>query len=58
MVAYEYLITFQREVQLFWKGKWTGAAILFYFNRYLSLVVNLNGFAANAHLSAQVRESL
>ncbi|KAI1787976.1 hypothetical protein LXA43DRAFT_1184168 [Ganoderma leucocontextum] len=53
LVVYEYFITLGREVQLFWKGKWTGAAILFYVNRYLSLAVNIYGLASNAHISAQ-----
>ena len=35
---YEYVITFDREVQLFWRGKWTGASILFFLNRYLGLL--------------------
>ncbi|KAM5543601.1 hypothetical protein V8D89_002852 [Ganoderma adspersum] len=54
LVVYEYFITLRREVQLFWRGKWTGAAILFFFNRYLSLIVYIYGFAGNAHISAQV----
>ncbi len=55
---YEYFITLGREAELFWKGKWTGAAILFYVNRYLSLIVNIYGLASNAQISAQVRGTL
>ena len=55
LVIYEYLITLRREAQLFWRGKWTGATVLFFFNRYLSLIVYICGFVGNAHISAQVR---
>ncbi|RPD69111.1 hypothetical protein L226DRAFT_575891 [Lentinus tigrinus ALCF2SS1-7] len=37
-LVYEYLITFGQEVKLFWRGKWTGASILFFLNRYLALI--------------------
>lgn len=57
LVVYEYLITLEREVQLFWKGKWTGAAVLFYFNRYLSLFVNIYAMVLtdDAQISVEVR---
>lgn len=54
LVIYEYFITLGREVELFWKGEWTGAAVLFFFNRYLSLIVNIYGLAGDAHMSAQI----
>ena len=54
LVIYEYFITLGREVELFWKGEWTGAAALFFFNRYLSLIVYTYGLAGDAHISAQV----
>ncbi|TFK82550.1 hypothetical protein K466DRAFT_603591 [Polyporus arcularius HHB13444] len=38
---YEFIITFDREVELFWKGRATGASILFLFNRYLPLITQL-----------------
>ena len=37
-LAYEYTITFDREVNLFWRRKLSMASILFGINRYLSLV--------------------
>ena len=58
LVIYEYLITLRRETQLFWRGKWTGATVLFLFNRYLSLIVYICGFSGNAYISAQVRRFL
>ncbi|PIL23038.1 hypothetical protein GSI_14345 [Ganoderma sinense ZZ0214-1] len=53
LVVYEYVITLGREVELFWKGRWTGAAILFFFNRYLSLIVVIYGLTGDAPISAQ-----
>ena len=58
-MVYEYLVTLRREVELFWNHKWTGAAVLFYFNRYLSLLVNVYGLvASDAHTSVQVRKTI
>ena len=37
-LGYEYLITLDMEVALFWKRPLTGAGILFFVNRYLTLV--------------------
>ncbi|TFK85359.1 hypothetical protein K466DRAFT_622302, partial [Polyporus arcularius HHB13444] len=37
-LVYEYIITFGQEVNLFWRGKWTGASALFFLNRYLALI--------------------
>ena len=55
MVVYEYMITLGREVQLFWRRKLTGAAALFYLNRYLSLVVNVYGLIENMLLKNAYR---
>ena len=58
-MVYEYFVTLRREVELFWKHKWTGATVLFYFNRYLSLLVNIYGLvASDAHTSDQVRGTI
>ncbi|KAI0758231.1 hypothetical protein C8Q74DRAFT_1210254, partial [Fomes fomentarius] len=38
LLAYEYIITFDCEMKLFWKRSITGSSILFIANRYLSLV--------------------
>ncbi|KAI0334642.1 hypothetical protein GY45DRAFT_1343340 [Cubamyces sp. BRFM 1775] len=40
-LTYEYLITFDREVALFWWRKPTGASVLFFTNRYLPLLINV-----------------
>ncbi|KAI0325819.1 hypothetical protein GY45DRAFT_181301 [Cubamyces sp. BRFM 1775] len=38
LLTYEYFITFDREVNLFWKRKPTGATVLFLCTRYLALL--------------------
>ena len=38
---YEYLTTLDREVELFWKGEFSGASILFFLNRYPALATYL-----------------
>ena len=47
----EYMITFGQEVQLFWKSKLTGAAALFFLNRYIVLItmfLNISGVIISA----------
>lgn len=39
-VAWDYLLTFDREVRCFWSGKFTPACVLFFVTRYCSLVFN------------------
>ena len=42
LVAYDCLLTFSREVTFFWKPRrLSGAMILFLFNRYLTLAVQI-----------------
>ena len=38
---YEFTITFNKEVELFWKRKITLSSVLFLLNRYLPLIVNM-----------------
>ncbi|RPD73180.1 hypothetical protein L226DRAFT_614405 [Lentinus tigrinus ALCF2SS1-7] len=45
VVIYEYSITVGREVRLFWGKKITGAAILFFLNRYIVLGFNTYALA-------------
>ena len=52
------MITLGREVELFWKGRLTGAAVLFFFNRYLSLVVDVYGQLENMHVPDKVLPKL
>ena len=37
LVIFEHLITIDREIDLFWKNKFSGSATLFLANRYLIL---------------------
>ncbi|KAI0722602.1 hypothetical protein C8Q76DRAFT_691336 [Earliella scabrosa] len=43
LLAYEYLITFDREVSLFWVQKITMASVLFMVNRYIALCAGMIG---------------
>ena len=43
LLAYEYLITFDREVSLFWVQKITMASVLFMVNRYIALCTGMIG---------------
>lgn len=38
LTAYEYLITLDQEVNLFWRRRITGATLLFLATRYLALL--------------------
>ncbi|OSD00116.1 hypothetical protein PYCCODRAFT_1437671 [Trametes coccinea BRFM310] len=53
-LTYEYLITFDSEVGLFWRSKFTGASALFLTNRYWPLLVNILNITSSARMSDQV----
>ena len=38
LIVFEHCITFEMEVDYFWKQKLTGASVLFYLNRYIMLL--------------------
>lgn len=38
---YEFVFTFDKEVELFWRRKFTLSSVLFLLNRYVPLVVNM-----------------
>ena len=44
LLGYEYLVHLPQEVELFWKRKITGASVLFFANRYLSLLAQTMQF--------------
>ncbi|KAI9063811.1 hypothetical protein FKP32DRAFT_1592041 [Trametes sanguinea] len=50
-LTYEYLITFDCEVGLFWRSKFTGASALFLTNRYWPLLVQVLNIASSARMS-------
>ncbi|KAI0716577.1 hypothetical protein C8Q76DRAFT_616795, partial [Earliella scabrosa] len=50
-LIYDYVITFGREVDLFWTTKLTGASVLFFTNRYVTLLFNALGLVALGHFS-------
>ena len=41
MIFFEYLLTFDQEVRLFWGKKFTGAVALFFSNRYTTIVYTI-----------------
>ena len=41
LLAYEYIVAFGREVDLFWKRKLTMATVLFIANRYVPLAATI-----------------
>ena len=47
LAFFEYAITVDREVELFWKRKVSGATALFFANRYLIIMYSALLLAAN-----------
>ncbi|KAI0641610.1 hypothetical protein C8Q79DRAFT_1014055 [Trametes meyenii] len=50
LIFYEYLITFEDEFRLIWRGKLTGASVIFVLNRYIMVVQNAITMASVAPL--------
>ena len=40
---YDYIITFGQEIELFWTMNITGATVLFFANRYITLLFDIMG---------------
>ncbi|KAI0794509.1 hypothetical protein C8Q74DRAFT_1365947 [Fomes fomentarius] len=51
---YDYLITFDREVDSFWHGATSGATVLFLSNRYLNVSLNILGMVEFGQFSDTV----
>ena len=41
LIFFEYLLTFDQEVRLFWGKKITGAVALFFVNRYTTIIYTI-----------------
>ncbi|KAH9927908.1 uncharacterized protein BXZ73DRAFT_48710 [Epithele typhae] len=54
ILIYEYVITFDREVLLFWSRRLSPASMLFFVNRYLPLIGNLMSIFSNIQMSDEV----
>ncbi|TFK85672.1 hypothetical protein K466DRAFT_494308 [Polyporus arcularius HHB13444] len=52
LCVYEAFVTFDREVACFWTAKRTGASLLFFANRWISLTVYVLGLVQLASLSS------
>ncbi|KAI0351841.1 hypothetical protein OH77DRAFT_1410310, partial [Trametes cingulata] len=50
-LTYEWLITLDREVALFWRRKLNGASVLFLTNRYLPLLVQVLNISSDVRMS-------
>ncbi|KAI0630453.1 hypothetical protein C8Q77DRAFT_1160041 [Trametes polyzona] len=51
-LLYDYLITLDREIELFWRRKFSGPSALFFFTRYSTLIAyDFLGTATLSHLS-------
>ena len=48
VLLYDYCLTFIQEIELFWMSAWTGAAVLFFMNRYITLVFKIYAFLSFA----------
>ncbi|KAI1794759.1 hypothetical protein LXA43DRAFT_1091368 [Ganoderma leucocontextum] len=55
LLLFEYALTLDREVAIFWKRKATGASVLFLSNRYISLAAYSTRIALMGHWSCSVR---
>ena len=56
ITAHFWTVTFAQEVNLFWRGRITGATIMFLLNRYIGLLYNiLNVIIRVSTLSDKVR---
>ena len=55
LIFYEYVITFRREVKLFWRLKVNGASVLFFMNRYIVLIIYILNMMGFARVSDKVR---
>lgn len=48
LVVYEYCVTFEAEIRLFWRRKATRSNVLFFFNRYVCLANRVAVLAVEA----------
>ena len=51
---YDYVLTFAQEVQLIWGRKITGASVLFWLNRYLTLALVIMNFVPSVGVQCEV----
>ncbi|CCM06021.1 uncharacterized protein FIBRA_08265 [Fibroporia radiculosa] len=41
LLLYDYILTFAQEIQCIWRRKFSGATVLFFLNRYLSIIYRI-----------------
>ena len=54
MLIYDYAVTVTYEVRLFWRKKVTGATLLFFANRYLTLFFYIFDITTSVSMSDAV----
>ena len=54
LFIYDYVLTFAQEVQLIWGRKITGASVLFWLNRYLTLALVIMNFVPSVGVQCEV----
>ena len=57
-LGYEHLITFDTEVTLYWKKQFSGASVLFFANRYLTLMWAIATAASPFYTSPKVSDKV
>lgn len=57
LVAYDCIITFDREVEAIWSRKMTGASVLFVVNRYLAILCAALVVAMNSITEQEASDS-
>ena len=56
LLIYEAMVTFNSEVEYFWKAKLTGASVLYFINKYSAIAYHVMSLAQNLpHLTLKVR---
>ncbi|TFK86468.1 hypothetical protein K466DRAFT_492731, partial [Polyporus arcularius HHB13444] len=55
LLSYDYLLTLDKEVELFWNWPSTGATALFMVNRYLVMIIRIASLVGFMPMSDQVR---
>ncbi len=55
IIAFEYILTLGQEIDYFWRGKFTGASVLFFLTRYLAVLVNVIETSGFANITPKVQ---
>ncbi|KAI0751634.1 hypothetical protein C8Q80DRAFT_1119340 [Daedaleopsis nitida] len=56
-LCYEHIITFDKEVEYFWRRHLNGGSVFFLFNRYSQMLARVVDISGNASMSAELSSS-